>query len=29
MYALYATSSGAPTTNSAVFSYFESKGNDD
>jgi alpha-N-arabinofuranosidase len=29
MYAMYATSSGAPTTNSAVFNYFESKGNDD
>ncbi len=29
MYAMYATSNGAPTTNSAVFSYFESKGNDD
>jgi len=28
MYAMYATSSGAPTTNSAVFSYFESKGYD-
>lgn len=29
MYAMYATSNGAPTTNSAVFSSFESKGNDD
>ncbi|MBO9205224.1 MULTISPECIES: glycoside hydrolase family 43 protein [Niastella] len=29
MYAMYATSNGAPTTNSAVFNYFESKGNDD
>ena len=29
MYAMYATSNGAPTTNSAVFSLFESKGNDD
>jgi xylan 1,4-beta-xylosidase len=29
MYAMYATSSGAPTTNNVVFSLFESKGNDD
>jgi alpha-N-arabinofuranosidase len=29
MYAMYATANGAPTTNSAVFSFFESKGNDD
>lgn len=29
MYAMYATSNGAPTTNSAVFSSFESKGYDD
>jgi xylan 1,4-beta-xylosidase len=28
MYAMYATSSGAPTNNTAVFSYFEAKGND-
>jgi xylan 1,4-beta-xylosidase len=29
MYAMYATSNGAPTTNSAVFNSFESKGYDD
>jgi alpha-N-arabinofuranosidase len=29
MYAMYATSNGAPTTNTAVFHWFESKGNDD
>jgi xylan 1,4-beta-xylosidase len=29
MYAMYATSNGSPATNSAVFSYFECKGNDD
>jgi alpha-N-arabinofuranosidase len=29
MYAMYATSNGTPTTNSAVFSWFESQGNDD
>ncbi|THU39169.1 glycoside hydrolase family 43 protein [Niastella caeni] len=29
MYAMYATSNGAPTSNKAVFSFFESKGNDD
>jgi xylan 1,4-beta-xylosidase len=29
MYAMYATSNGAPTSNKAVFSSFESKGNDD
>lgn len=29
MYAMYATSNGAPTSNTAVFSSFESKGNDD
>ncbi|MCS3799262.1 glycoside hydrolase family 43 protein [Niastella sp. OAS944] len=29
MYAMYATSNGTPTSNTAVFSSFESKGNDD
>jgi len=29
MYAMYATSNGAATSNKAVFSSFESKGNDD
>jgi xylan 1,4-beta-xylosidase len=29
MYAMYATSNGTPTSNSAVFNWFESKGNDD
>lgn len=29
MYAMYATSNGAPTSNSAAYSYFESKGYDD
>jgi alpha-N-arabinofuranosidase len=29
MYAMYATSNGAPTSNKAVFSLFESKGYDD
>jgi alpha-N-arabinofuranosidase len=28
-YSMYATSNGTPTTNSAVFNWFESKGNDD
>ncbi|HEX6430485.1 MAG TPA: glycoside hydrolase family 43 protein, partial [Niastella sp.] len=29
MYAMYATSNGTPTSNTAAFSWFESKGNDD
>lgn len=29
MYAMYATSNGAPTTNTAAFSWFECKGNDE
>lgn len=29
MYAMYATSNGSPSTTTAVYSYFESRGNDD